>query len=47
MTAHDLQGCNRLASEEQVSELIAQARAAATVSDPDEGKEFGRGKRIR
>ena len=43
----DLQGCARLAGQEQVAELIAEARAAAVVKLPDEGREFGRGKRTR
>lgn len=43
----DLQGCARLASQKQVAELIAEARAAAVVKLPDEGREFGRGKRTR
>ena len=45
--AFDLQSCARLAGQEQVAELIAEARAAAIVKLPDEGREFGRGKRTR
>ena len=37
----------RLASLEAVAGLVAEARVAAEVKDADEGKEFGRGKRVR
>ena len=37
----------RLATSEAVAGLIAEATAAAEVKDADEGKEFGRGKRVR
>ena len=43
----ELQGTERLASREQVAQLIAEAQAAAVVKLPDAGKEFGRGKRCR
>ena len=42
-----LQGIERLASADTVAKLIAEARAAAEIKDADEGKEFGRGKRLR
>ena len=37
----------RLATEESAAGLIAEAQAAAEVKDADEGREFGRGKRLR
>ncbi len=37
----------RLATREAAAGLIAEAEAAAEVKDADEGKEFGRGKRLR
>ncbi len=37
----------RLATREEAAGLIAEAEAAAEVKDADEGKEFGRGKRLR
>lgn len=42
-----LQVVQRLAAPEAVAGLVAEARAAAEVKDPDAGKEFGRGKRNR
>lgn len=41
------QAAGRLASQQQVAALIAEAQTAAIVKQPDEGKEFGRGKRCR
>ena len=37
----------RLVTQEAAAGLIAEAQAAAEVKDADEGKEFGRGKRLR
>ena len=42
-----MQVMQRLVTRQAVAGLIADAQAAAEVRDADEGKEFGRGKRLR
>ena len=42
-----VQVATRLVTKEAAAGLIAEACASAEVRDADEGKEFGRGKRVR